>query len=281
MRAALSGAALVAQRRRPVRSVGGRGRGAGVRARGARCRDGQGSALRAAGATPAMRALVRLPFNPAPRKARARASRAGGAEAHRGDAPLSGEVRLPFPGRDRRARHRSAGHRRARAPGELDRSARLFRAGRRAGAVNAHAAARAFARATFATSRSRARRVRSHDGVDVPVTIVHRRSTARDGSARVLLEAYGAYGIGEDPRFAPSLLAWLDRGGVYVGRARARRRRARRGLAPRGLQGDQGQHRGATSSRSRSGSCAERWTARPRDSRSAAAARAPSRRAAR
>ena len=58
--------------------------------------------------------------------------------------------------------------------------------------------------------------VKSHDGVLVPLTIVYPKSAARDGSAPLLLEAYGAYGISEAPEFWPSLAVWLERGGVYA-----------------------------------------------------------------
>lgn len=55
-----------------------------------------------------------------------------------------------------------------------------------------------------------------HDGVAIPVSIVHAKNQARDGTARVLLDAYGAYGLSQGPYFAPSLLAWFDQGGVFV-----------------------------------------------------------------
>jgi prolyl oligopeptidase len=58
--------------------------------------------------------------------------------------------------------------------------------------------------------------VKSHDGVDVPVTIVSPTNVARDGSAPLLLEAYGAYGVSQAPEFWPSLAVWLERGGVYA-----------------------------------------------------------------
>jgi len=58
--------------------------------------------------------------------------------------------------------------------------------------------------------------VKSHDGVEVPLTIVSRKDVARDGSAPLLLEAYGAYGISQAPEFWPSLAVWLERGGVYA-----------------------------------------------------------------
>ena len=71
-------------------------------------------------------------------------------------------------------------------------------------------------RADFSAITSTRVRVRSHDGVEVPVSLVHAKKLARDGSARVLLDAYGAYGISQEPYFFPSLLAWLERGGVFA-----------------------------------------------------------------
>ena len=58
--------------------------------------------------------------------------------------------------------------------------------------------------------------VRSHDGVNVPLSIVYGRNAARDGSAPLLIEALGAFGASRGPAFWPSLLAWLERGGVYA-----------------------------------------------------------------
>jgi prolyl oligopeptidase len=59
-------------------------------------------------------------------------------------------------------------------------------------------------------------RVQSHDGTAVPLTIVYPRNGARNGTAPLLLEAYGAYGHVVEPTFWPTLLAWLERGGVYA-----------------------------------------------------------------
>jgi prolyl oligopeptidase len=59
-------------------------------------------------------------------------------------------------------------------------------------------------------------RVRSHDGILVPLTLVHRRGQPRNGEAPLLIDAYGAYGFVREPTFWPALLAWLERGGVYA-----------------------------------------------------------------
>ena len=59
-------------------------------------------------------------------------------------------------------------------------------------------------------------RVRSHDGVEVPASIVMRADTRLDGGNPTILYGYGAYGTSEDPGWSPRLLAWLERGGVFV-----------------------------------------------------------------
>jgi prolyl oligopeptidase len=57
---------------------------------------------------------------------------------------------------------------------------------------------------------------RSHDGTEVPLSILHRRDVPLDGNNPTLLDGYGAYGIARQPAFSPSALAWLERGGVYA-----------------------------------------------------------------
>jgi prolyl oligopeptidase len=59
-------------------------------------------------------------------------------------------------------------------------------------------------------------RVRSHDGATVPLSIVHRRDARLDGNNPTLLYGYGSYGITEEPTFAATRLAWLERGGVFA-----------------------------------------------------------------
>jgi prolyl oligopeptidase len=58
--------------------------------------------------------------------------------------------------------------------------------------------------------------VPSHDGVKVPLSIVYRKDLKKDGSALLLLDSYGSYGITYDPNFSPLRLAWLERGGVFA-----------------------------------------------------------------
>jgi len=58
--------------------------------------------------------------------------------------------------------------------------------------------------------------VAARDGVKVPLSIVYKKGLARDGSAPLYLQAYGAYGLDLDPAFQPRFLPWLDLGGVFA-----------------------------------------------------------------
>jgi oligopeptidase B len=56
----------------------------------------------------------------------------------------------------------------------------------------------------------------ARDGALVPVSLVYRKGTPRDGSAPLYQYAYGAYGLSSDPRFNAARLSLLDRGFVYA-----------------------------------------------------------------
>ena len=59
--------------------------------------------------------------------------------------------------------------------------------------------------------------VTSRDGVDIPVSLVYKKSTfKKDGSNPLLQYGYGAYGITIDPTFSSTTLSLLDRGFVYA-----------------------------------------------------------------
>jgi oligopeptidase B len=57
---------------------------------------------------------------------------------------------------------------------------------------------------------------RSHDGVEVPISIVYRRDFNRDGTQPLYLYGYGSYGASIDPGFSTNRLSLLDRGFVYA-----------------------------------------------------------------
>jgi len=54
------------------------------------------------------------------------------------------------------------------------------------------------------------------DGTPIPVSVVRRRDTARDGQAPLLLYGYGSYGISLPVAFSSNRLSLLDRGMVYA-----------------------------------------------------------------
>ncbi len=56
----------------------------------------------------------------------------------------------------------------------------------------------------------------SHDGAQVPVSVLHRRTTPLDGSAPLLLYGYGAYGHAIPAAFSTNRLSLVDRGFVYA-----------------------------------------------------------------
>jgi oligopeptidase B len=56
----------------------------------------------------------------------------------------------------------------------------------------------------------------SHDGAEVPVSILHRKDLVRDGTAPLLLYGYGSYGMAMPASFSANRLSLVDRGFVYA-----------------------------------------------------------------
>ena len=67
--------------------------------------------------------------------------------------------------------------------------------------------------ADYVTTRIMAK---SHDGAEVPVSILHRRELKRDGRAPLLLYGYGSYGMAMPASFSANRLSLVDRGFVYA-----------------------------------------------------------------
>jgi oligopeptidase B len=67
--------------------------------------------------------------------------------------------------------------------------------------------------ADYVTTRIMAK---SHDGAEVPVSLLHRRDLKRDGTAPLLLYGYGSYGMAMPASFNASRLSLVDRGFVYA-----------------------------------------------------------------
>jgi len=58
--------------------------------------------------------------------------------------------------------------------------------------------------------------IMARDGVKIPVSIVYPKDFAKDGTGRLHLYGYGAYGIAMDPGFSTGRLSLLDRGFAFA-----------------------------------------------------------------
>ena len=67
--------------------------------------------------------------------------------------------------------------------------------------------------ADYVTTRIMAK---SHDGAEVPISLLHRRDFKRDGTAPLLLYGYGSYGMAMPASFNANRLSLVDRGFVYA-----------------------------------------------------------------
>jgi len=59
-------------------------------------------------------------------------------------------------------------------------------------------------------------RATSKDGTTVPLFVVHRRDLARDARTPTVLYGYGGFNANMTPGWSPSVIPFLERGGVYV-----------------------------------------------------------------
>jgi oligopeptidase B len=54
------------------------------------------------------------------------------------------------------------------------------------------------------------------DGTMVPISLVYRKGTVKDGTNPLYLVGYGSYGLSEEPKFSSHRLSLLDRGFIYA-----------------------------------------------------------------
>jgi len=57
---------------------------------------------------------------------------------------------------------------------------------------------------------------RAADGTDIPISLLYRRGTAKNGSNPLLLYGYGSYGVSIDAAFSSPRLTLVDRGFIYA-----------------------------------------------------------------
>lgn len=58
--------------------------------------------------------------------------------------------------------------------------------------------------------------VKSYDGSEVPLSLIYNKNIKKNGTAPVLIDSYGAYGVSRTPFFAKSFLLWANQGGVVA-----------------------------------------------------------------
>ncbi|MHA2295496.1 MAG: S9 family peptidase [Candidatus Hodarchaeales archaeon] len=58
--------------------------------------------------------------------------------------------------------------------------------------------------------------VKSHDGTDVPISLVYKKGMVKDGSNPLILYGYGAYGASLEPAFSSYRVSLLDRGIIFA-----------------------------------------------------------------
>jgi oligopeptidase B len=54
------------------------------------------------------------------------------------------------------------------------------------------------------------------DGTQIPISVVYKKTTPRDGTAPLLVYGYGSYGASMDAYFSSAMVSLLDRGWVYA-----------------------------------------------------------------
>lgn len=56
--------------------------------------------------------------------------------------------------------------------------------------------------------------VKSHDGLDIPFTLIYKNGIQKNSNNPLLIDAYGAYGTSINPYFAKTYLLWVLNGGI-------------------------------------------------------------------
>jgi prolyl oligopeptidase len=56
----------------------------------------------------------------------------------------------------------------------------------------------------------------SHDGVEVPLSLIYKKDMVKNGGNPVFIYGYGAYGSSINPFFSPEFLLWTSEGGIIA-----------------------------------------------------------------
>jgi prolyl oligopeptidase len=58
--------------------------------------------------------------------------------------------------------------------------------------------------------------VPSHDGTEVPLSLIYKKGLVRNGKTPLMIYGYGSYGMKEDPGFSSTRLLWCYHGGIWA-----------------------------------------------------------------
>lgn len=58
--------------------------------------------------------------------------------------------------------------------------------------------------------------IKSHDGIDLPLTIIYNKGMKKNRKNRIYMTGYGSYGYSYTPYFSPYQLLWVQDGGILV-----------------------------------------------------------------
>ncbi|RNA60722.1 prolyl oligopeptidase [Chryseobacterium nematophagum] len=58
--------------------------------------------------------------------------------------------------------------------------------------------------------------VKSHDGVDIPLSLIYKKDLPKDKNNPLLMDAYGAYGINNSPFLDMTFMLWALKGGIVA-----------------------------------------------------------------
>ncbi len=58
--------------------------------------------------------------------------------------------------------------------------------------------------------------IKTHDGLDLPLTIIYKKGLNKNGKNRVIMDGYGSYGDSNEAYFNPYSLLWVADGGILA-----------------------------------------------------------------
>lgn len=58
--------------------------------------------------------------------------------------------------------------------------------------------------------------VKSHDGIDIPLSLIYKKNIEKNRNNPLLIDAYGGYGISNSPYFSRTYMLWALQGGIMA-----------------------------------------------------------------